>query len=318
MRSCRLPSLLIVAACVVAGVAGCAAPRAPRSTAPLRPATVEETLARASERLAPRRLLVAPFVTDALTRPVQDLAEVLPDLLTERLALVSPLRVLPPELARVRTGRADDGSVVGLVTSTAPAIGSELSADFVLLGAVTELPDGAGVRATIRLADLTRGVISEAIEEQTSADDAAELAPRLTGRLVASLGLVMDSLTRRRALQPGDESPRARAALAAALRAHDAGAWPLARAQFAEAARLAPSLTLAAERARDLTQPFYGTPTASDAAGTQLPAVTSALAITFLNRPIGLIASPSRNIGSAADAAFPTTIGGLQIILIRP
>jgi hypothetical protein len=309
-----------VAALATVGLATACAPAGPRPA--LRTATVLESIERVAAPPRPGapalRLAVAPFdVTNVRATPLLGVADAISDLLAERLAAVSALEVLPP----APTARAVTRLVAeaGADSANAPRLAARLLTPRLVLGTISELPAGAGVRIVVRLADLDRGVLGEPVTADTRHDAIAQVVPGLARELVASLGLVPDSLERAALVQPLRPTLPALEAYAAGVRAEQRDdAWG-ARRHYRDAIRLDPSFVVAAQRAERLRRHVEG---GSDAPqllpGLRPRDAASALALDHVNRPLVPWSALARTASGAGDPAFPGTVIGLEIIVTRP
>lgn len=266
-----------------------------------------------------RALGIPPFAVSGADRRLEPLGYALADLLTTDLARSSQLTMVE----RTRLGdvlRELDLSASGRVDSaTAPRVGRLVSARRLVIGALDELPGDGGLRLGVRLADVERGTVAQAIDAQAPLNDILDAEKALAFRIFDALGVTLTPAERAAVAQKPTADLAALLAYGAGVQAEYAGDFRLAASEFRRAARLDGNFSNASARAQEVR--------ARSETGVSIPisvpglrSLDAAVASTIdrINRPLDQITTATSSTGAAADPSFPTTAATVIITVTRP
>ena len=252
----------------------------------------------AASRLGPLSYALADLLATDLARSAQLV-------LVERARLGEVLR----ELDLAGSGRVD--------SATAPRAGRLMQARRLVLGGLDSLPGGE-VRLAVRIADVERGLLEEAIDARAPLTDVLAAEKALAFRLFEVLGVTLTPAERALVAARPTTSSDALFAYGRGVSAELAGDLPGAVAAFDRARAVDPGFRAAVERGAQARAAMRGTATAAllpGIRGVEAPVVN---VVDRLNRPLDHITTRTRPLGGVGDPAFPSTIGTVVITVRRP
>lgn len=308
-RYAALVVFALVAACqTTGGVRLSPAERAAADEFARRAIAEEQALDRAA--LPERTVGVAPLGVEARDSALFALGYGLADLLMADLARSAQLQVvdrlrldaLMRELQVAQAGRVD--------TSTAPRLGALIGARRLVVGAVTQLPDGQ-LRIDARIADAATSEIRPAVFATTSVDDILRAQKALTFQLFDQLGVTLTPAERVAVEERATQNLAALLAYSRGVRYEVQGRFDAAASEFETAVRLDPSFARASVRlgaARSLSAP-------------QRPASVAriaALAAERVNAPLVPQTTGGPTSGTPVDPSFPTQTVTVVVTITTP
>ncbi len=251
-------------------------------------------------KLTPLSYALADLITTDLARSGQLT-------LVERTRLGDVLR----ELDLAASGRVD--------SATAPRVGRLVSARRLVIGSLDELPNDGGLRMGVRLADVERGTVEQAIDATAPLVDILDAQKALVFRILTSLGVTLTPAERAAIEQRPTNNVTALLAYGEGIKAEYAGDYRTAASQYRRAQRLDASFVSAGVRAREVrARSETGTTAPIAIPGLRSREAAVGNALDGVNRPLSQITTVLRNTGGAADPGFPTTAAIVLITVTRP
>jgi hypothetical protein len=209
----------------------------------------------------------------------------------DRLRLDALLR----ELQLASSGRVDP--------ATAPRVGRLVQARRLVLGTLTQLPNGQiGIDA--RVADIGTGEVRTAVSAQTRLDDILDAEKELAFKIFAELGVTLTPAERVAVEQRATQNLAALLAYSRGVRFEVEGRYDAAAEEYQNALRLDPSFSLAGSR--------LGSTSAGS--GGALARVATAAAGRVNTSLVEQIAQP----GGPADPAFPARTVTIVVTITTP
>jgi TolB-like protein len=290
--------------------------------APVLATTADSTLLaaeRAAGTAARGALGVPPFAIARRDDRLEALSYALADLIAADLSRCAQLTLVE----RTRLGdvlRELDLAASGRVDSaTAPRVGRLVSARRLVLGGLTELPDRAGLRVGVRLADVEQGAITQSIDAQAPIADILAAEKELVFRILDALGVTLTPDERAAIAQRPTSDLAALLAYGAGVKAEYLGDFRTAASEYRRAARLDPNFAAASRRAGDArSRAEIGTAWPLVMPGLRAREAAVGSAIDRINRPLDVITTATRSFGTAVDPSFPTTTATVLITVTRP
>jgi len=287
------------------------------------PTTRADSVALAAERavgtLSGRALGVPPFAVQSTDPRLTPLSFALADLITTDLARSGQLTLVERtrlgdvlrELELGASGRVD--------SATAPRVGRLVSARRLVIGSLDELTGSDGLRLGVRLADVERGTVTQAIDAQAPLADILAAEKALVFRILDALGVVLTPAERQAIERRATSDLAALLAYGAGVQAEYLGDFRAAASEYRRAQRLDPTFAGIEERAREArarSESAVLNPIAFPGLRSRDAAVSTT--IDRLNRPLDLITGATRNTGGLADPSFPITSATILITVTRP
>lgn len=301
-------------------LAACGGPGPTPSPTPMAGADARAMAREQSRGLGPRGTVgVPPFATSAQDTTLSPLSFALADLVATDLSRSKAVRIV--ERARfAEVLRELDLAASGRVDSaTAPRVGRLVSAERLVFGSVSALPDGRTLRLGARIGDVERGAVTQAVDAQAPLAEILAAEKALVLRLFESLGVVLTPAEKAEVEQQPTKNIAALLAYGRGVQRTYEGDYRGAAAAFRDAQRLDPAFGQA--RTRELQVRSVG------AMGTGSPVSIPGLrpldgaissAVDRLNRPLDLVTNVSRAVSTALDPAFPPSQTTVIITITRP
>lgn len=313
--------LLAVCALSLAALCGCRATTgtAARAVEPDAEVSAAMTQEQHAAEIARGTIGVPPFKWTGADPRLTALGFAIADLLVTDLSRSAQLQLVERarlgdvlrETALAAAGRVD--------SSTAPRVGKLLGASRLILGSLDTLQSG-DLRLGVRIADVTTGLLEQALDAQAPLTDLLAAEKIIAFRLFDALGVIL-SPAERAAVE--DANPAASltslTAYGRGVQAEAAGDRRRAYEEYQRAGGLSPSFRQANERAaalRQIVQAEGSTPSLMPGARPINAAVAGT--VDRLNRPLDLVTSYTRPKAGAGDPAFPSTLVTVVVRVRRP
>ena len=305
----RAAVLALLSACAAGGPPGGVSPEREAAREAARQAVLNERTLDATV-LSQRSLGVPPFAVHSPDTSLAALGYGLADLLTTDLARSGGLEVVDrirlqavlQEIHLVEAGRID--------TTTAPRLGRLVQARRLVLGAVTQRPDGR-LALEAEVAEVVSGEIQPAASADVRLEDILRAEKELALRLFNRLGVNLTPSERSAVEQMPTGSVTAFLAYGRGVRFEAEGRYADASREYQQALRIDPGFQAAAEHlesVRQATPPTFQTTQQASATGQQrVVAVVTDRINDLPFSPLGsqLIVSPGEGGG---DIPLPTTV----------
>ena len=263
-------------------------------------------------------IAVTPFRVEFRSTNLDALGFAIADLITTDLSRSAQLQLV--ERARLgdvlreqdfgRSGRVD--------SSTAPQIGKLLRADRLVLGSLDTLPSG-DLRLGIRIAEVSTGVLQQALDARAPLADILDAEKTLVLRLFESLGIALTPAERAEISARRTSSVEALTAYGRGVQAELGGDRRRAEDEYQRALRLDPAFSPPSERMTEMRAAAQSEQEEAELVPakrkTRNPVSGT---IDRLNRPLDLITSITRPAGGPGDPAFPSTIVTILLRIQRP
>lgn len=296
--------------------AGCSSARPSPTPTPDDAATLAAE--RATGALNSRALGVPPFGVSGADERLASLSYALADIITTDLARSGQLTLVERtrlndvlrELDLTASGRVD--------SATAPRVGRLVSARRLVIGSLDQLGEGS-LRLGVRLADVERGTVEQAIDAQAPLVDILDAEKALVFKIFDALGVTLTPEERALVAQRPTDDLAALLAYGDGVRAEYLGDYRAAASAYRRANRIDAAFGTAARRAQQVR--------ARSETGTTAPLALPGLrsrdaavggALDRINQPLAQVAKPIRNTGGAGDPSFPTTAATVLITITRP
>jgi TolB-like protein len=275
---------------------------------------------RASANTAGTRptIAVTPFRVEFRNTNLDALGFAIADLITTDLSRSAQLQLVE----RARLGdvlREQDFGRSGRVDSaTAPKVGKLLRADRLVLGSLDTMPNGE-LRLGIRVAEVSTGVLQQALDARAPLADILEAEKALVLRLFESLGVALSPAERAAISARRTSNVDALTAYGRGVQAELGGDRQRAEDEYQRSLRLDPAFTPPSERITEMRATAQREQEEAELvpAKRKLGAPVSGT-IDRLNRPLDLITSITRPSGGPGDPAFPSTIVTILLRIQRP
>jgi TolB-like protein len=254
------------------------------------------------DSLPSHTLGITPLRINATDTSLAPLSYGLADLLMTDLARSASVRVVDRlrldailrELQLVSSGRVDP--------ATAPRVGRLLQARRLVLGSLTQQPNGQiGIDAQV--ADVATSEIRSAVSARASLDDILAAEKELAFKIFAELGVTLTPAERVLVEQRATQNLAALLAYSRGVRFEVEGQYDAAAAEYQNALRLDPSFSLAGARLGS-----------SQLGGSSLARVATAAAARVNTSLVEQVAQP----GGPADPAFPARTVTIVVTITTP
>jgi TolB-like protein len=260
---------------------------------------IQNEQALAGQRLTERTVGVPAFGTEVRDTTLSSLGYGLADLLltdlarSQRLVVVERLRLdaVLRELELARSGRVEEG--------TAPRVGRLVQARYLILGSVSDMPNGE-LRINTRIAEVPTSDIGRPLAFSAPVQQILDAEKALALRLLEELGVAASPQLRAELEQPATRNFAALLAYSRGVRGMAQRQLPAAAAEFESALQLDPGFVPAQRRLAEVRAELNATTRSARgrrAAGElALEQLTSMMTLSFADHP-----------GGPVDPGYPTT-----------